>query len=86
MKKYSIPVSWTMTANVTVEADSPEEALKRANEIMYQDVFPLPRKNCYYLEESFNIDAESPDEIEETERLGTNSLSEITIHKDNTWD
>lgn len=82
MTKYAVPVSWTMTSIVTVEADSPEEAMEIANKTMFSEKFPLPKTGAYYLDDSFAIDN---DMIEPADRYSKYALSELTIHKDCTW-
>ena len=50
MKTYRVPCYWTMGGYLEVEAESREEAAKKAvNEL------PLPEKSTY-LEDSFRVD------------------------------
>ncbi len=51
MKTYKIPVSWTVTATMKIEAESLEQALEFAKDD------PLPT-DTDYLEGSFQIDEE----------------------------
>ena len=48
MKKYSIPVLWTVSSNVVVEAEDLDEAIKLA---FFAD---LPT-NSSYVDESFEV-------------------------------
>lgn len=49
MKTYRIPVSWTVTATMEIEAESLEEA------VLIAEDSPLPT-DSYYVESSFQID------------------------------
>lgn len=52
-----LAVVWTMTANVTVYADSPEDAIDWA-----QGDMPIP-KNGEYLDDSFEVDLDATTEV-----------------------
>lgn len=52
--KFTIPVTWTMSAKIEIEASNLEEALEKANNCA------LP-ENGTYLEDSFCLDTESID-------------------------
>lgn len=53
MKTWKIPVVWSCWSMMEIEADSLEEALKKAA----ADEAPLPDPSeSYYLEDSFEID------------------------------
>ena len=53
MAKYLVPVVWQMYGRVEIEASSPEEALKIAQE---KTDIPLP--TGFYLEDSFEVDTD----------------------------
>jgi hypothetical protein len=55
MKTYTLHVSWTMTATMTLQADNEADARKQANDA------PLPTSGDY-LADSFQVD-----EVEETQ-------------------
>lgn len=52
MKKYRIPVSWAVSSEIEVRAQSLAEAVRKANDA------PLPRKNVEYIDGSFSVDFE----------------------------
>ncbi len=52
MKEYKIPVSWTVAVDMTIQADSFEEALQKAEESS------LP-EGAHYVDDSFEIDMQS---------------------------
>ena len=53
MKTWKIPVSWTVTSTVEVEAKTLSEAIEKAK----YDNLPLPEES-YYLDESWAVDDE----------------------------
>ena len=59
MKKYIVPVHWTICAHAEVEADSIEEAMDLATGIDL-DLFDDPQ----YLQESFGVYEEDITEVE----------------------
>lgn len=65
LKNYLIPVSWECSGEIKVEANSLEEALQYASDIVH--IFGLP--NGIYVEDSFKIDTN----IEFVEPLKKNS-------------
>lgn len=51
MKKFKLPVYWTMSGTIEVEAETVQEAIDYA----YSDKCRLPDE-CYYLEDSFEVE------------------------------
>lgn len=60
MKKYSIGVAYTMYGYLTIEANSAEEALRKANE---SDISLAEVAGAEYLDDSWDVDAESVTEL-----------------------
>jgi hypothetical protein len=60
---FRVPVSWRVWSNVYVTADSAEEALEFAKRNL--DAFPIDYDEAEYAEDSYQIDAESAEEVEE---------------------
>ena len=58
MKNWKIPVSWTMTGTVNIEANTLEEAIEIAEDD--EDVIPIP-ENGSYLEGSWEVDCTDVD-------------------------
>tara|TARA_R110002020_G_scaffold49875_4_gene141605 strand:+ start:1545 stop:1733 length:189 start_codon:yes stop_codon:yes gene_type:complete len=56
MKKFVVPVSWTVSSYVVVEADTADEAAEQA------ETFDLPHDG-EYLQGSFEVDFESIEEV-----------------------
>lgn len=56
MAKYKVDVSYTVTGSITVEATSPEEALKKAEKVNTSDV------DGEYLADSWMVDEDSVEE------------------------
>lgn len=73
---YKIPVSWTATAVIQVEADNLEDAIKRAKNA--ELLIPLPTENVEYREDSFRIDI---DEDEDAINTADAFASEVCINK-----
>ena len=70
LKTYKIPVSWTVTATVEVEAGSLNEAIAMSGEVS------LPT-DSEYLDDSFRIDVESLDCVNTDKSI----LKEIKNHQ-----
>lgn len=58
MKRYKIPISWTMIDFMTVEANSKEEAEQMAEQRFYSDGSDK-YANAEYCQDSFVIDGEA---------------------------
>jgi len=71
LKTYKIPVSWTVTATVEVEAEFLDEAIAIAGD----PSFPNPTDG-EYLEDSFKIDTKSLDCVNTNKSI----LKEIKNH------
>lgn len=56
MKKFDIPISYSLQSTVTVEANTMEEAIKIATNNFYSDKTELPKGT--YIENSFDIDSD----------------------------
>lgn len=59
MKEYTIPCSWQMYGYTKVEADSLEEAIKKADDL------PLPEGD--YVTDSFEVDIEMAEDMNKEE-------------------
>lgn len=54
-KSYLVPVVYSMYGRVEIEADSPDEAIRKAEE--RKSELPLPDQ-AFYLEDSYEVDTE----------------------------
>lgn len=60
MRKYKIPVSWTMSGIVEVKANSAEEALKTLKQNAKYVQIPVQQ---HYVDESFHVDCDNPEDL-----------------------
>jgi len=56
MKKFDIPISYSLQSTVTVEANTMEEAIKIATDNFYSDKTEVPKGT--YIENSLDIDSD----------------------------
>lgn len=56
MKKFDIPISYSLQSTVTVEANTIEEAIKIATDNFYSDKTEVPKGT--YIENSLDIDSD----------------------------
>lgn len=66
MKKFLIPVSWTMYGEFVVEAESLEQAIEVVNENV-DDKFCIADADGEYADDSFIVDVNLAEEITEYE-------------------
>lgn len=80
---YTIPVEWTMTANIKVEGKNLQDALNRARAVTSSPAFGLPKQAAHYLDDSFTI----PDDYDTLSTAQSyQSHSEVLIKTDDTVD
>lgn len=82
--RYQIPVSWSVSTVMTVEADSLEHAVQIIRS--HQSDIPLPECNVDYISDSFKIDVDAIECFSDFKIMNfdyeDDQISELVIHKD----